>query len=38
MNIMDKIEKWWSSLSDTQQLIVILIVFVWILWSSPFIN
>jgi hypothetical protein len=38
MNMLDKIEKWWSSLSDTQQLFVVLIIFVWVLWSSPFIN
>ena len=38
MNIFDKIEKWWKILSETQQVIVVILLFVCMLWANPFIN
>ena len=36
--MIDKIEKWWNSLSDTGQLIFVVIAFALICWASPFIK
>ena len=38
MNIFDKIEKWWGNLSETQKLIMVIILFVLMCVSNPFIN
>ena len=38
MNTLDKIEKWWKNLSETQKLIIAIISFILMCWASPFIN
>ncbi len=38
MNVLEKIERWWASLSETQQLIVMIVFFVAMLIANPFIN
>ena len=36
--MIEKIERWWKGLSDTQQLIAIIILFVSMLVANPFIS
>ena len=35
---MEKIEKWWKGLSETQQLIVVIVLFLLMIMANPFIN
>ena len=35
---MNKIERWWDNLSETQKLIMVIILFVLVCVANPFIN